>query len=110
MKQDFKPKTKLGKWAMYLGLPMFLIPPFLGIFASVIRPIIDRATNENTGAAIGLGAGIVVLVLSISALIIGIRAFRQGERALGFWLGFIPAILAGAFWVFMIIGEFLFPH
>jgi len=26
------------------------------------------------------------------------------------WLGFIPALLAGAFWVFMIIGEIAFPH
>jgi hypothetical protein len=110
MTTDFMPKTKLGKWAMYLGLPMFLIPPFLGIFASIIRPIIDRASSEKIGSAIGFGVGIAVFALSISALIVGIRAFKQGERALGFWIGFIPAILAGAFWIFMIIGEFLFPH
>lgn len=110
METYFKPKTRLGKWTMYLGLITFLIPPFLGIFAAVIRPIIDKASSENTGAVIGFAVGIAVLALSVSALIAGIRAFRQGERALGFWLGFIPAILAGAFWVFMIIGEFIFPH
>jgi hypothetical protein len=26
------------------------------------------------------------------------------------WLGFIPALLAGAFWAFMLVGELVFPH
>lgn len=110
MQKDFMPKTKLGKQAMYLGLAAFLTPPFLGIFGAVIRPIIDRASSEKTGAAIGFGVGIAVLALAVTALAISIHAYRQGERAWGFWLGFVPAILIGAFWIFMIIGEFIFPH
>lgn len=105
-----KPKTKTAWRAMYLGLATLLIPPFLGIFAAVIRPIIDKASGENTGAAMGFGSGVLALALSVSALVAGIRAFKKGERSWVLWVGFIPAILVGAFWVFMIIGEFIFPH
>ena len=110
MQKEFMPKTKLGKRAMCLGLAAFLTPPFLGIFGAVIRPIIDKASSEKTGAAIGFGVGIAVLALAVVAFVISIRAYKQGERALGFWLGFVPAILIGVFWIFMILGEFLFPH
>lgn len=105
-----KPKTKTAWQAMYLGLATFLSVPFIGIFAAVIRPIIDKASNENIGAAVGFCTGLVVLALSVFALVYGIRAFRKGERSWVMWIGFIPAILGGAFWVFMIVGEFLFPH
>lgn len=105
-----KPKTKTAWRAMYLGLATLLIPPFLGIFAAVIRPIIDKASSENAGAAMGFVAGAFALILSASALVTGVRAFKKGERSWVLWVGFVPAILAGAFWVFMIIGEFIFPH
>jgi hypothetical protein len=110
MKTNFMPKTRLGKWAMWLGLGTLFVFPALGIFGAVIRPMIDNATSENTGALFGFAIGIFAMALSISALVIGIRAYRQGERSRGLWVGLIPAILVGAFWVFMIIGEFVFPH
>ncbi len=107
-----KPKTPTAWWAMYLGLATLLIPPLLGIFAAVIRPLIDRVSvnNENAGITIGIGSAVLALTLSVTALIISIRAFRKGERSWVLWLGFMPAILIGAFWIFMIVGEFLFPH
>ena len=111
-----KPKTNTAWWAMGLGLSTLLIPPLLGIFTAVIRPIIDKASMEgressgNLGANIGFGAGVVVLILSVSAIITGVRAYKKGERSWVLWVGFVPAILVGAFWVFMIIGEFIFPH
>lgn len=105
-----KPKTKTAWRAMGLGLATFLVPPILGIFAAVIRPIIDKVISENVGAAVGFILVIVVLTLSVSALVAGIRAFKKGERTWVLWVGFVPAILTGAFWVFMIIGEFVFPH
>lgn len=95
---------------MGLGLATLLVPPILGIFAAVIRPIIDKATSENVGAAVGFILIIVVLTLSVSALVVGIRVFKKGERSWVLWVGFVPAILTGAFWIFMIIGEFVFPH
>jgi len=105
-----KPRTKTAWWAMGLGLGAILGGPMLGIFAAVIRPIIDKASSENVGASIGFGAGFVSLVISVSALVTGVRAFKKGERSWVLWVGFVPAILVCAFWVFMVIGEFIFPH
>jgi hypothetical protein len=106
----FKEKPKTVWWVMGLGLSSILVFPFFGIFAAVIRPIIDKASSEIVGAVIGFGSMIVALILIVSALVIGVRAFKQGERSLVLWVGFVPAILVGAFWVIMIIGEFIFPH
>lgn len=106
------PKTKTAWWAMGLGLGTLLVMPILGIFASVIRPMIDpiSVNSENTGARIGFGVGVVALIFSISAIVAGVSAFKKGERSWVLWVGFVPAILVGAFWIFMIIGEFIFPH
>ena len=105
-----KPRTKTAWWAMGLGLGTILGGPMLGIFAAVVRPMIDKASSENVGATIGFGVMIFALALSVSALVAGVRAFKKGERSWVLWVGFVPAILVGAFWVFMIIGEFIFPH
>lgn len=106
-----KPKTKIAWWGMGLGLGTFVLGPFLtGIFTAVIRPALDKATSENTGAAVGINLGFVSLILSVVALVVNIRAFKKGERSWVMWAGFIPAMLSGAFWTFMIIGEFVVPH
>jgi hypothetical protein len=107
-----KPKTKTAWQAMHFGLATLLVPPFLGLFAAVIRPIIDKAigNSEYAGATMGLGLAFLALVFSIYALVLGIRAFRQGERSWVLWTGFIPAMLINAFWIVMITAEFLFPE
>ena len=84
-----KPRTKTAWWAMGLGLATILGGPALGIFAAVIRPIIDKASMEgrensgNLGANIGFGAGAVVLILSVSAIITSVRAYKKGYSRLG---------------------------
>lgn len=93
-----------------MGLATLLIPPFLGIFSAVIRPIIDKAGGENIGIPLGLTVALLALIFSICALVASTRAFRAGERSWVLWVGFIPAILIGVFWILMIAGEFLFPH
>ena len=111
-----KPRTKTAWWAMGLGLATIFGGPLLGIFAAFVRPIIDkasmvgRASSGNVGAAMGFGSGVISLILSVSAIITGVRAYKKGERSWVLWAGFVPAILVGAFWVFMIIGEFIFSH
>ena len=105
------PKTKTAWWAMGLGLASLFVPPFLGIFAAVIRPLIDQATgSESIGIPIGFGMVVFALALSISALVLGILAYKKGERSWVLWLGFVPAILIGLFWIFMVVGEFVYPH
>jgi uncharacterized membrane protein YhaH (DUF805 family) len=105
-----KPKTRTAWWAMWLGLSTVLIGPILGIFASVLRPIIDRAISEKIGGLIGFISLIFSLLLTVVALVVSIRAFKKGERSWVMWLGFILAILGCVFWIVMIAGEFLFPH
>jgi hypothetical protein len=56
---------------MWLGVAVLFVPPFLGIFAPVIRLMIDGVSSENTGAAMDFGAAIVAIVLSVSALVTG---------------------------------------
>ena len=105
-----KPRTKTAWWAMGLGLATILVYPLLGIFIAVIRPMIDKAISENVGAAIGFSSIIVSTILLVSALVTSILALRKGERSWVLWVGFVPAILAGAGLVVLIIGEFIFPH
>jgi hypothetical protein len=106
-----KPKTKIAWWGMGLGLSTLVVSQLLlGLFASFIRPMIDRAGGEKVGVPIGFSIMIFSFVLSISALTTCILAYKKGERSFILWIGFVPAILSGAFWIFMIIGEFVFPH
>ena len=95
---------------MSLGLGTILIFPILGIFTSVLRPMLDKAGGENTGASIGFGILAFSLILSVSALVTGFYAYRKGDRSSMLWVGLVPALVVAAFWVFMIIGELMFPH
>ncbi|MCX6808823.1 MAG: hypothetical protein NTW50_04120 [Candidatus Berkelbacteria bacterium] len=105
-----QPKTRLTWWAMALGLATIFVMPALGTFAAVIRPIIDRVTSENFGAAFGFIFGIFQLALSLVALFFCVKAFKSGERSFVLWIGFVPSILISALWLAMIVGEFIFPH
>jgi len=109
-----KPKNKIVWKAMYLGLGSLFIPPALGIFSIVIRCITDPISMEGrtdyVGMSMGFGGVILALILSISALRVNVQVYKMGERSWVMWLGLIPAIVIGIFWIFMIVGEILFPH
>lgn len=100
------PKTTIGRWAMLLGLSLLFIVPLLGIFVSVVRPFIDSVSNESIGAAIGFSIVILFIVVSLSASTAAFISYKKGEQSWGIWVGFIPAL----FFIFMLIGEFVFPH
>lgn len=105
-----KPKTKIGWWAFGLSMPVIFGGPILGIFAAVIRPLIDKATNEKIGATIGFGFGIIAVLYLITALTLSIMAFRKSERSWFVWTALVLSVIATCFFFFMIIGEFIFPH
>ncbi|HAS33994.1 hypothetical protein A3J91_00090 [Candidatus Peribacteria bacterium RIFOXYC2_FULL_58_10] len=106
-----KPRTALAWWAMGLGLGTLLLGgPTLGIFAAVVSPALDRTFGGNVAGIVGFCLAAAALILPVCALVAGILALRKGERSWVLWVGFVPAILACAFWAFMIVGEFLFPH
>ena len=105
-----RPKLCITWWAMGLGLSTVFLGPLLGISAAVIVPALAKAFGEGTSRAFGFNFGLIALLLTIAALVVGSIALRKGERSWVLWLGFIPALLGGAFWLFMIIGEIAFPH
>lgn len=105
-----RPAHRLTWWAFGLGLPTLFLGPLLGISASLIVPALTRAWGDDTGRAFGLNTGLFALLLTIAAIVVGSISLRRGERSWVLWLGFIPALLAGAFWAFMLVGELVFPH
>lgn len=111
-----KPKSAAAWKAVRLGFAAFFLPLlFIGFFI-LARLSFDRESMiGRTGWRLlgaGLNGGVVLLsvVLSFSAVITAFKAFRTGERSWLLWLGFIPALVVGLFWVTMITGEILFPH
>ena len=104
------PKTKIAWWAIGLGIATLFYMPLLSIFTAVIHPMIDRAGTGGFGAAVGFYLMIALAILSVSAIVMGICALIKGERSWLLWLGFIPAFLNSALWIFIVIGEFIFPH
>jgi len=105
-----KPKLRITWWAMGLGLVTLFISPLLSFSVAVIVPAIAKTFGEGTSNTYGLNLGLIAFLLTIAALVVGSIALRKGERSWVLWLGFGPALLAGAFWLFMIIGELAFPH
>jgi hypothetical protein len=105
-----KPKTKTAWWAMGLGLATLLGGPIMGVNAAVIQPMIEASGVKYLGTAMSLGLIFAVLGIIIAAFVTSMRALRSGERSWVVWVGFAPAILSSAFWVLMVVGEFVFPH
>ena len=109
-----KPKTQIAWHGMWLGLSVLLIPPFLGFFAAVIRPLIDPESmvgrEDRLGFEMGFGVVIFTLILTFLAIRACFKAYKLGERSWVMWTGLAPSILIGLFWIFMIAGELLSPH
>ena len=105
-----KPKLKITRWAMGLGIAAFLFVPFLNFFAMVLRPLIDKSAGEEVGRAIGFNIGLFPIPLALTALVLGMISHHRGERSWAMWVGYLPGVVLTAFWVFMIVGEFVFPH
>lgn len=105
-----KPKTQTAWWAMGLGLATFLGGPIMGVNAAVIQPMIEASGVKYLGMSVSLSLMIAVLGTIVAALVTSVRALKLGERSWAVWVGLAPAILSSAFWVLMVVGEFVIPH
>jgi hypothetical protein len=95
------PHTKLGRWSIGLA-GAFIGMLFVNSF--VFMPISGNAPWRH---AILPFYGILMLLCGLSAGIVGLLAvIRQRERSWLVWLTMLP----GLFVLFLVIGEFLFPH
>jgi hypothetical protein len=98
-----KPSTKLGWWSvglavvfvafMILNVTVFMrLPEITGWIGSIVLPSV----------------GIVMILNALAAGVTGVIAVvRQHERS---WLVWLLPMLVGAYIVFMLVGEFLYPH
>ena len=96
-----KPHTRLGWWAIWLAavfVVMFLINSF------VFMPTSSDAPWRHVVLPF---YGIAMLLCGLASGIIGwIAVIRNHERS---WLVLLT-LLPGLWIVFMLVGEFLFPH
>jgi hypothetical protein len=95
-----RPHTKLGWWAAWLGIVfvvLFLINSF------VFMPSSSDAPWRHVILPF---YGIFMLLCGLGSGITGLIAVIRGERSWAVCLTLMPGV-----WVlFMLIGEFLFPH
>lgn len=95
------PFTKPGWWAF--GLLVTFVVLFL-INSFVFMPATDNAPWRHV---ILPSYGILMLLCGLSSGITGAVAIvRQHERSWLVWLTVLP----GLFVIFLLVGEFLFPH
>lgn len=66
--------------------------------------------GDKLGVEMGFGLVAFSLILVFFALRKSIASYKLGERSWAMWLGLVPSILIGLFWIFMIAGEILYPH
>lgn len=96
-----KPHSKLGWWAVRLGaafIVLFLINSFV---------FMPTSSDAPWRQVILPFYGIFMLLCGLTSGIVGLVAVtRQHERS---WLVLLT-LLPGLWVVFMLVGEFLFPH
>lgn len=96
-----KPHTRFGEWAVWLGavfVVMFLINAFI---------FMPTSGNASWRHLILPFYGIAMLLCGLASGALGFfAAVRQHERS---WLVLLT-LLPGLWVLFMLIGEFLFPH
>ena len=106
-----KPKTKNAWKVMWIGLSSLLVGPFFGYFMAFLRKTLDPISyNPSLGLPTGFLGVILGLGLAITSIVLFVKNYKLGERSYVLWIGLIPAILISSFWIFMIVGELLFPH
>jgi hypothetical protein len=95
------PITRMGWWAG--GLFIAAVVLFL-INSLVFMP---PAINQLFPRAFLIFYGLFTVLCGLSAGIVGLVALiRNRERSWFVWLTVLPF----AFWIFFLLGEFLFPH
>lgn len=95
------PSTRLGWWAVALAF-LFGLTNIINI-AIFMRLPADEPWRQGVLPIYG----IIMLACGLAAGISGLAAIiRRGERSWIVWLTLIP----GIFVLFLLVGEFLFPH
>lgn len=98
-----RPRTRLGWWAVWL-MVAFVVMFLVNAFVFMAMPSLGDGTWRQ---AILPFYGIFMLLCGLAAGIVGLISItRDHERSWLVWLTILPL----AWTVFMLLGEFLFPH
>ena len=104
-----KPKTRTAWWAFGLGVSALITIPLVILFGLSTGPLpIERAGRVNWFGITWGGIFIGLFLLTLAAIISGAIALHKGERSWVLWLGFIPALIIGSFWLFLLVGTIVF--
>ncbi len=100
------PTTKLGRISMWLAVAFIVM---FGVNSVVFMPL-SSVTNQTVTTfrqTVLPFYGIGMLACGVAAGVVGlISIIAKRERSLVVWLTLVPM----AFVIFLLVGEFLFPH
>jgi hypothetical protein len=96
---EWFPRTGLGKISFWVGICSFVL--------MYSQYWIAMALYDSGGVPSFAPLGLLVIVGMLGAGVCAVIArFKYQDKAVLLW----PVLLIGAFALFMIVGEFLFPH
>ena len=101
------PATKCGWTAFILSIISLLSGPILGISAAVFVPFIADNFSDKVGQIFGFSLMIIMFVVLITTFVCSIRAFVKKDRSWAVIVALTFSSLSVAFWILMILGEFL---
>lgn len=95
------PAGKNTRKCMYFGLGSLLA---LALF--IFAPMLWEALNfGRVGAFINLFVMLTAIALGVTSIVFGIRALKNGERSYMIWLGLVPAFIAVALPLTLLVAE-----
>jgi hypothetical protein len=96
-----RPKSKLGWWAVGLGLS------YLVFYIADMIIIGMRSSLPGTNRVVMMNFGFVMLLLGLAAGVVALIAIlKKRERSWAVWLALLPGISC----LLLLIGEFVVPH
>ena len=100
------PTTKRGRWSMWLAVAFIVMFAINSVFVGALGTSTNEAVNAFSRTVMPF-YGIAMLMVGASAGAIGLTSIiKDHERSWVAWATLIPL----AFVLFMLIGEFAFPH
>jgi drug/metabolite transporter (DMT)-like permease len=88
----------------------------IGTVMSIFRQILDQTSLAGKpklilpGFSPGILGAFASLACAICAIYYVVNEYKSGARSWQMWVGGLLGGVVAAFWLFMFVGEFLFPH
>jgi len=106
--RSFTPTTKIGRWAVGLGIAAAV----WGVLFPFFGQILVRLMGPDLRVPIPMGLGGIGIeaLLAIGAITTAVIALARKERSWLFFIVFAAALVIGGFWLLFAAGEVIYPH